>query len=66
MLRNRLPCIIYKFYVFFNSYESGVLEDPSTVPPQGIYKMTRDMQTTEDYPCTIDIHFDKGLFVMHL
>ncbi|XP_026323786.1 argininosuccinate synthase [Hyposmocoma kahamanoa] len=43
------------------SYESGVLEDPSTIPPKGIYKMTRDLQTTEDYTCTVDINFDKGL-----
>ncbi|KAL4709781.1 hypothetical protein ACJJTC_001235 [Scirpophaga incertulas] len=43
------------------SYESGVLEDPSAVPPLGIYKMTRDLKNTEDYPCVIDIHFKKGI-----
>ncbi|XP_061715509.1 argininosuccinate synthase [Cydia pomonella] len=43
------------------SYESGVLEDPSAIPPNGIYKMTRDLQQTEDYPCNIDISFDKGV-----
>ncbi|KPI95501.1 Argininosuccinate synthase [Papilio xuthus] len=43
------------------SYESGVLEDPGVVAPSGIYKMTRDLNRTEDYPSTIDIIFDKGL-----
>ncbi|XP_059047457.1 argininosuccinate synthase [Achroia grisella] len=43
------------------SYESGVLEDPSVIPPKGIYKMSRDLQQTEDYPSTIDINFEKGL-----
>ncbi|XP_073941170.1 argininosuccinate synthase [Choristoneura fumiferana] len=43
------------------SYESGVLEDPAAIPPNGIYKMTRDLQQTEDYPVTIDISFEKGL-----
>lgn len=46
--------------VFIYSYESGVLEDPAAVPPVGIYKMTRDLQQTEDYPSTIDINFEKG------
>ncbi|KAL0850413.1 hypothetical protein ABMA28_012226 [Loxostege sticticalis] len=43
------------------SYESGVLEDPAAVPPAGIYKMTRDLQHTEDYASVIDINFEKGL-----
>ncbi|XP_038209496.1 argininosuccinate synthase [Zerene cesonia] len=43
------------------SYESGVLEDPATIPPNGIYKMTRDLQQAEDYPSVIDITFEKGL-----
>ncbi|XP_049885895.1 argininosuccinate synthase [Pectinophora gossypiella] len=43
------------------SYESGVLEDPATIPPNGIYKMTRDLQHTDDYPSTIDINFEKGV-----
>ncbi|KAI8429639.1 hypothetical protein MSG28_000223 [Choristoneura fumiferana] len=40
------------------SYESGVLEDPAAIPPNGIYKMTRDLQQTEDYPVTIDISLE--------
>ncbi|XP_037300111.1 argininosuccinate synthase isoform X1 [Manduca sexta] len=43
------------------SYESGVLEDPAAIPPNGIYKMTRDLQHAEDYPIVIDINFEKGL-----
>lgn len=43
------------------SYESGVLEDPSAIPPPGIFKMTRDLNETEDYPSVIDINFEKGL-----
>ncbi|XP_013183422.2 argininosuccinate synthase [Amyelois transitella] len=42
------------------SYESGVLEDPASIPPKGIYKMTRDLQDAEDYPTTVDINFVKG------
>ncbi|RVE43214.1 hypothetical protein evm_012131 [Chilo suppressalis] len=43
------------------SYESGFLEDPAAIPPAKIYKMTRDLPQTEDYPCVIDINFEKGL-----
>ena len=43
------------------SYESGVLEDPAAVPPNGIYKMTRNLQDTDDYPSVFDINFEKGL-----
>ncbi|CAK1548222.1 unnamed protein product [Leptosia nina] len=43
------------------SYESGILEDPAEIPPKGIYKMTRDLDQAEDYPCSIDIAFKKGL-----
>ncbi|CAH2100222.1 unnamed protein product [Euphydryas editha] len=43
------------------SYESGVLEDPGVITPNGIYKMTRDLPETDNYPCTLDISFEKGL-----
>ncbi|KAI5642429.1 arginosuccinate synthase domain-containing protein [Phthorimaea operculella] len=43
------------------SYESGVLEDPAAIPPNGIYKMTRDLKQTEDYPSVIDVNFEKGV-----
>lgn len=49
---------------FYNSYESGVLEDPAAVPPGGIYKMTRDLASAEDYPTVIDINFEKGLLLV--
>ncbi|CAH2238796.1 jg7730 [Pararge aegeria aegeria] len=45
------------------SYESGVLEDPSVIPPSGIYKMTRELAQTDDYASIIDITFQKGLAV---
>lgn len=40
-----------------------MLEDPAAVPPAGIYKMTRDLQQTEDYPSIIDINFEKGKLI---
>ncbi|KAJ2946579.1 hypothetical protein O0L34_g12632 [Tuta absoluta] len=43
------------------SYESGVLEDPAAIPPNGIYKMTRDLKQAEDYPSVIDVNFEKGI-----
>ncbi|CAK1599523.1 unnamed protein product [Parnassius mnemosyne] len=43
------------------SYESGILEDPGAAAPSGIYKMTRDLHLTEDYPSKIDIVFKRGL-----
>ncbi|KAJ8734619.1 hypothetical protein PYW08_013869 [Mythimna loreyi] len=43
------------------SYESGVLEDPGAIPPNGIFKITRDLRQAEDYPSAIDINFEKGL-----
>ncbi|CAB3255458.1 unnamed protein product [Arctia plantaginis] len=43
------------------SYESGVLEDPSAAPPNGIFKITRNLKDAEDYPSIIDINFEKGL-----
>lgn len=44
------------------SYESGVLEDPSVAPPNGIYKITRDLKHAEEYLSTIDINFVKGTY----
>ncbi|XP_053601338.1 argininosuccinate synthase [Plodia interpunctella] len=43
------------------SYESGVLEDPTAIPPKGIYNMTRDLLDAVDYPTTIDVDFVKGI-----
>jgi hypothetical protein len=40
-----------------------VLEDPAAIPPNGIYKMTRDLNRTEDYPIVIDINFKNGEFL---
>jgi len=42
------------------SFESGVLENPAGVPPEGIYKMTVDPEVAAEQPETITIEFHKG------
>lgn len=39
-----------------------MLEDPGAIPPNGIFKITRNLKQAEDYPSVIDINFDKGKF----
>ncbi|XP_067929140.1 argininosuccinate synthase-like [Watersipora subatra] len=43
------------------SFESGILEDPSLVPPTGIYKMTRDPEKAVDVKDEIVISFKRGI-----
>lgn len=42
------------------SYESGILEDPSLDPPEGIYQMTVDPEKAVDKKDTIVISFKGG------
>ncbi|KAF2357935.1 Argininosuccinate synthase, partial [Trinorchestia longiramus] len=43
------------------SYESGVLEDPDCLAPEGLCEMTVDPEKAPDKPQLITINFDKGL-----
>lgn len=42
------------------SYESGILEDPSIVPPAGIFKMTVDPENAADAKDEVVVSFKKG------
>ena len=42
------------------SYEGGVLEDPWTAPPKGMFKMTVDPWEAPDMQETLTIGFEKG------
>jgi argininosuccinate synthase len=42
------------------SYEGGVLEDPWSPPPKGIFRMTNDPQHTPDAGVEIVVGFDSG------
>ncbi|XP_043223669.1 argininosuccinate synthase-like [Amphibalanus amphitrite] len=43
------------------SYESGVLEKPSTVAPRDLYQMTSDPESAPDKPHLLTIHFKEGI-----
>ena len=42
------------------SYESGILEKPSTVAPSDLYQMTSDPEKAPDRPHLLTIHFKAG------
>ncbi|XP_076302148.1 LOW QUALITY PROTEIN: argininosuccinate synthase-like [Lasioglossum baleicum] len=42
------------------SYESGILENPATVAPKEIYKMTNDPSNSPANPDEIEINFEQG------
>ncbi|XP_064121403.1 argininosuccinate synthase-like [Macrobrachium nipponense] len=42
------------------SYESGVLENPATFPPEGIFQMTVDPEKAPDTPQMMTINFKEG------
>lgn len=43
------------------SYESGILEDPSTPAPKGLCQMTVDPEEAPDAPQLLTIHFQRGV-----
>lgn len=43
------------------SYKSGILENPNNQPPQNLYNMTKDPQTTNEPPYKLEIHFKNGI-----
>lgn len=46
--------------LFHISYEGGVLEDPWTAPPEGMFRMTTDPEKAPDEPQEIVVGFDAG------
>ena len=42
------------------SYEGGVLEDPWTAPPKGIFQMTVDPEEAPDRPQEVTVSFERG------
>ena len=43
------------------SYESGILEDPMTAPPDDLFKLTRSPSAGPDEPARLEIHFKDAL-----
>lgn len=43
------------------SHESGILEDPWTMPPQDMFKLTRSAQEAPDEPAHLEIHFKDAI-----
>ncbi len=46
--------------LFHISYEGGVLEDPWTAPPEGMFRMTIDPEKAPDEPQEIVVGFEAG------
>lgn len=46
--------------LFHISYEGGVLEDPWTAPPKGMWHLTQDPEDAPDRPEEIEIGFEAG------
>ncbi len=43
------------------SYEAGLLEDPDTVPPEDMFKLTRALEDTPDTPTDLLLHFEDAI-----
>ena len=46
--------------LFHISYEGGVLEDPWTAPPAGMWKLTVDPEAAPDEPQIVEIGYESG------
>ena len=46
--------------LFHISYEGGVLEDPWTAPPQGMWKLTTDPEAAPDEAQVVEISYEQG------
>jgi argininosuccinate synthase len=42
------------------SYEGGILEDPWSSPPEGMFRMTTDPESAPSEPETVTVRFEKG------
>ena len=43
------------------SYEAGLLEDPTAVPPKDMFKLTRALEDTPDEPTDLTIHYEDAI-----
>jgi len=43
------------------SYEAGLLEDPETVPPEDMFKLTRALEDTPDVPTDLTLHYQDAI-----
>jgi argininosuccinate synthase len=43
------------------SYEAGMLEDPTAVPPEDMFKLTRALEDTPDEPTDLTLHYKDAL-----
>jgi argininosuccinate synthase len=46
--------------LFHISYEGGVLEDPWTAPPQGMWKLTTDPESAPDEGQVVEVEYEGG------
>ncbi|MEX2535463.1 MAG: argininosuccinate synthase [Trueperaceae bacterium] len=46
--------------LFHISYEGGVLEDPWTAPPQGMWKITKDPEEAPDQGQIVEVEYERG------
>lgn len=53
-------CLLLKL-ALDHSYESGILEDPNTVAPDDLYKMTQHPWEAPEKPANITIEFKAGM-----
>ncbi|XP_016113451.1 argininosuccinate synthase-like [Sinocyclocheilus grahami] len=62
-------CVLYCCYcitenllkISFNSYESGILENPKNHAPPDLYQMTKNPEDSPNEPDVLEIHFAKGV-----
>lgn len=49
--------------MFHISYEAGVLEDPDSPPPEGMFRLTVDPEQAPDEAAVVTVRFEKGNMV---
>ena len=57
--------LFLKILLISFSYESGILENPRTEAPEGIYNMTMDPDKAPDTPVKLEITFKKGMYSIY-
>ena len=43
------------------SYEAGLLEDPTALPPEDMFKLTRSLEDAPDAPTDLTLHYEDAL-----
>jgi argininosuccinate synthase len=47
--------------IMHRSYEAGMLEDPSAVPPEDMFKLTRSLEEAPDEPVDLTLHYEDAI-----